>query len=807
VTASGDRRRIYGLSDTFRFLYDVERRQLAVLDYTSSPAQAPRTVSVAKDGSYFAAGWALNDANGFLMAQFPGASGELSIGSHAIDSGRGIIYAQVSRAGGGTQSQIKPELQVVDADNLRVRETLQLPENLAGKSVLTDDGSLMYSVSNSGVTILPVGLLHRAPRVQATAEDLVFRGNFCDRRVNTQEIGIVNPGGPATDFTLSSTQPGITFTPSSGVTPATVRVSVDPIAFQNVKGTTIATIEIKSNGAVNVPKAIRLLINNREPDQRGTLQNIPGRLVDMLPDPVRDRFYVLRQDANEVLVYDGTGYNLIAQLRTGNTPWSMAITFDRRFLLVGNDNSQIVNVYDLETLDTLTPIRTPGEYPRSVAASGNAIFAASRGGDGKNTILRLDLTTRTGFRLQSLGVFTNEIALDTMLVASPNGSSILAAQSDGNLLLYNATADTFTVSRKDTTALAGAIAASSFDQYAVGNTLYNSSLVPVAQLDSGVGRSSGFAFVDQFAFRANAPNASSPGIIQRVDLNTGSGIRPTRMVEAPVLGQEGISVFTRSVAPLYSRVAIVSLTTSGFTVLPWNYDASVAPPVLQRVANAADGSVSLATGGLVSIFGHNLSPVNMASRELPLPTALGESCLTVNGVPAPVLFVSANQINAQVPYNVEGNVTMILRTPGGVSDNFNVVVLPSAPGVFRSTAGPVNDVPTVVRASNNLLVTLSNPIHRGDKIVIYLTGLGRTNPAIDAGIPAPGDPAPETLVPATVTLGGADLGVEFAGLSPGQVGVYQINAQVSGFTPLGIEIPLVITQGGGSTTVSVRVVE
>jgi uncharacterized protein (TIGR03437 family) len=279
------------------------------------------------------------------------------------------------------------------------------------------------------------------------------------------------------------------------------------------------------------------------------------------------------------------------------------------------------------------------------------------------------------------------------------------------------------------------------------------------------------------------------------------------MVEAPVLADKVATAFTRSVAPLYSRSAIVSLTTSGFTVLPWNYDASVAPPIIRQVSNAADGSPSLATGGLISIYGGNLSPVNLASSELPLPTALGESCLTVNGVPVPVLFVSPGQINAQVPFSVEGNVTLILRTPGGVSDNFNLVVYPNAPGVFRTVAGPLADVPTVVRAANGMLATLSNPIHRGDRIVIFLTGLGRTDPPVDAGVPAPSEPLASALVEPVVTLGGQNLGIEYAGLSPGQVGVYQINAVVSGFAPLGVEVPLAIEQGGNSTTIMVRVVD
>ena len=804
---SGDGRLIYGLTDTFRFRYDVEKRRLSVLYYTSEPPQGPRAVSVNEDGSSYLSGWALFGATGRLTAQFPDPSGLLNVGTHALDTGRGLIYAQVPR-GSQNQSLVKPELQIVDADNLRVREILQLRENLAGKSVLTTDGSVMYAASDSGVTILPVGQLNRAPRIQSTVEDIIFRGNFCDRRVATQEIAIVNPGGPPTDFTLVSDTPGISFSPSSGVTPATIRVSVDPNAFQNVKGTLSANIHLRSSAAINIPASIRVLINNREPDQRGTVVNIPGHLVDMLPDPIRDRFYVLRQDTNEVLVFNGTTYTQIATLRTGNTPWSMAITFDRRYLIVGNDNSQIANLYDLETLETLAPITfPPGHYPRSIAASGNAILAASRVAGPVHKISRIDLLTRSAVELPTLGVYENDIALDTALTASPNGSSILVAQSDGTMLLYNANADTFTISRKDTSALAGAYAASSFDQYVVGNTLYNSSLVPVARLESGTGLSSGFAFLDQSGFRASAPNSSSPGVIQRVDLNSGAGIRPTRMVEAPVLGQPLTSGFTRSIAPLYSRAVIATLTTSGFTVLPWNYDAAVAPPVLQRVVNAADGSATMATGSLISIFGNNLSPVNMASSEMPLPTALGDSCLTVNGVPVPVLFVSPNQINAQVPFTVEGNVTMILRTPGGVSDNFNLVVFSSAPGVFRSTSGPISDVPAVVRASNNLLATLSNPLHRGDRIVIYLTGLGRTNPSVDAGVPSPGNPAAIALEPTTVTLGGTELAVDFVGLSPGQVGVYQINAVVGGFAPLGVEVPLVISQGGGSTTVAVRVVD
>lgn len=804
VAGSGDRRYIYGLTDTFTFSYEVERKQLAIRGYTSSPPMGPRVVAVNQDGSYFLSGWVLRNRAGRNLAQFPDPAGLLNVGSHAIDSERGIAYSQVGQ--GSAAATAAPVLQVVDTDNLRVRNRLQLAENLAGKSALSSDGSTMYAISDSGVTILPVGQLDQSPQVFASTEDLVFRGNFCDRRVASQEIAILSSGGSPTDFVLTASAPGITITPSRGVTPATVRISVDPATYQNVKGTIGVQLNIASAAAVNVTKPVRVLINNREPDQRGTFVNVPGKLVDVLADPVRDRFFVLRQDTNEVYVYDGRSYQHIKTLRTGNTPTQLAVTFDRRWLIVGNDNSQIANVFDLETLEASEPIYFPGgHYPRSIASSGNALLAAIRVAGEIHVIDRVDMATRTASQLPTLGVYENNVNINTMLIASPSGSSILAAQADGNVLLYNANVDTFTISRKDTTELGGAYAASSFDQFVVGDRLMNSSLVTVRTFESNTGRSSGFAFVGSTGFRTTAPDASSPGVIQRVDATNGASSRPTRMAEAPLLGSLG-AAFTRTVAPLYSRNAVIALTTSGFTVLPWEYDAAVAAPRLTRVLNAADNSTGLSPGGLMSLYGNDLSPVNLASRELPLPTALGESCLTVNGIPTPILFVSPSQINAQMPFNVEGNVTMILRTPGGVSDNYNLTVRSTAPGVFRATIDGNNDIPTVVRAENNEVVTLTNPIRRNDGLVIMLTGLGITNPAIDAGIPAPADPPLTSLVQPTVTLGGTALQITFAGLSAGQVGVYQINAKVPNIIPTGVEVPLTIDAGGASTTLSVRVV-
>jgi uncharacterized protein (TIGR03437 family) len=404
-------------------------------------------------------------------------------------------------------------------------------------------------------------------------------------------------------------------------------------------------------------------------------------------------------------------------------------------------------------------------------------------------------------------------------------------------MLYDANADTFTVSRKDVAALSGSYAASSYNSYVVGNMLLNASLVPAGTLETASGAPSGFAFIDQGGFRTTASSASAPGIIERFDAaNSSATGKPTRLVEAPLVAAtatgstgstgttststgpvfptgsgSGANVtlsFIRSLAPLYDRSGLISLSVSGFSVLPWNYDAAVAPPKITSVVNAADGKLPVAPGGLISVYGQQMAPVNMATKEIPLPTALGESCLTVNGVAVPVLFVSSQQINGQLPFNVDGNAQMTLRTPGGISDNFNFSILSAAPSVFRSgTAGPATGLATITRADNGELVTPTNPVHPGDSIVIWATGLGRTTPAIDSGMPSPSDPLPSAVIQPNIQLGGVALDVQYAGLVPGSVGLYQINASVPRSVPLGLSIPLVIAQGGSSTSLDLRVVK
>jgi uncharacterized protein (TIGR03437 family) len=817
VGASADGTVIYGFSDTLLFRYDIATQTLTSGLYTSTPTLGPRAISVSQDGSYFTAGWTLKDTTFYNISQFANVSGVLNVGTTAIDSAHNVIYAQIPPPGTTLPA---PTMQIVASDNLAVTNTINLPENFAGSSVLSSDGSVLYGVSDSGVMVLPVGALKQSHQVQATQQDLVFRGNFCDRNVATQSLTIVDPSGGNTAFSISSNTTGLNVSPATGITPATITVTVDPNVFQNQQGTVTASLQIQSGQAVNAPPPVRVLINSRQPDQRGSFVDIPGTLVDLVADPNINRahYFVLRQDMNQVLVFNSKNNTQVATLRTGNTPKGMAVTFDQQYLLVGCDNSQYLYVFDLDTLQAVSPVKMfNGDYVQSVASSSNAILAVTRdAGGGSPNVHSISLLTNTSTQLPSLGIYNNTVALNSVLAASSNGSSILLAGADGSVMIYDATSATFTVSRKDFTALSGAYAASNYNLYVVGNNLLDSSGVPVTQFESGTGSASGFAFVDPAAFRSTAPapsgggQSTSPGIVERLDLtnisNTASLATP--IVEAPLLGSTA-AAFTRTLASLPDQSAIINLTVSGVTILPPDYDASVAPPQISSVVNAADLSPNIAPGGLITLFGTQLSPVNLASAEMPLPTALANSCLTVNGLPMPILFVSPTQVNAQMPFEAIGDVTLVLNTPGGSSDNYNLVVQSNAPSIFRVPAPNNTTVPTVIRNDDNELVTASHPIHRkaNESLVIYTTGLGVTAPAVATGMPAPKSPLSLALTVPTVTLGGASLPVLYYGLAPGEVGVYQVNVSVPGSVPTGLDEPLVITQGSSSTSVGVRVVD
>jgi uncharacterized protein (TIGR03437 family) len=170
----------------------------------------------------------------------------------------------------------------------------------------------------------------------------------------------------------------------------------------------------------------------------------------------------------------------------------------------------------------------------------------------------------------------------------------------------------------------------------------------------------------------------------------------------------------------------------------------------------------------------------------------------MNGAPVPLLAVAKagvqEQINFQVPWNASGSMMFRRGRAIGILIDPIIRVTPE-PSVFGSETGAT---PAVVHGADNSLVTQSNPAHPGETIVIYATGYGPVNPAVPVGVAAPLSPLSRTVTPAVVTFNGVDGAVQFAGLTTGYAGLYQVNVVVPPVTPGTVAVSLGIQFSDGA---------
>jgi uncharacterized protein (TIGR03437 family) len=690
----------------------------------------------------------------------------------------------------------------------------------------------MYSASVSGVAILPIGQLPNLPQIGFSQEDMLFAADSCNQLVLKQTLNIISLSSVNTDFSLSlpSGTTGVTLSATSGTTPAQVLITIDPSAFQSAKGTVSIPLTLTSNGAVNLPAPLRLLINTRDFTQRGQIENIPGKLVDILTDQARSRIYILRQDIDTVLVYDAATLQRIAFLRTGNTPTQMAFSADQKYLMVANDNSQLANVFDLDTLTVSAPIFFPGGHaPRSIGVDKNGIYALARLGtkpptcipaiSGAAVLDHVDFANRTADTPCTLSAGSNRSiyqngfsSADGVLTPTPANDYLLLTLADGNVIEYDDSIQSWVASRQDFTTLGGAYAAFSRNLFLAGPHLYDAGLVPLGQpFPASDGTSSGVGVLSGAGLRTTATERTAPGVIQRINLTNRNEYNATLMAEAPMtasslvtpaVGQIGETIlsFTRTLAISPDQSRIFALTTSGLTVLPSTFDAVLAKPVVSSVVNAADLSSLVALGGVVDINGTFLATGSLSAGAPPLPNSLGDVCALVNNIPLPLFSVSAGQLVAQLPY-ISGPGSLVVHNSGGVSDPFSFTIQAQAPAIYQ-TGGIVQ----VIRDDDAEPVGFTNPIHPNTALTIYVTGLGLTTPLPPLGTAAPATPPAVVVTPPAVTLGGVSLAVTSATLVPGQIGVYTIHVTAPGKVQVAESAPLTVTAGGNSATYNVRVV-
>ena len=199
------------------------------------------------------------------------------------------------------------------------------------------------------------------------------------------------------------------------------------------------------------------------------------------------------------------------------------------------------------------------------------------------------------------------------------------------------------------------------------------------------------------------------------------------------------------------------------------------------VVNASDFSPGpFAPNSVLSLFGTNLSyysdPVTVSQDNMSggnLPTMLGDVHVLVDGQPAPLLYVSATQINFLVPSTeIAGTSTVQVNRQSVLGPAISIALAAAAPALFA----PTGYVLAQDFNAGYAAITPDAPAHSGDVVVLYATGLGYTEPASTSG-EIPTTAAGVVTMP-SILLNGTAIDatlIRYAGVTPESAGLYQIN--------------------------------
>ncbi|MEP6961567.1 MAG: hypothetical protein ABI995_05795 [Acidobacteriota bacterium] len=193
----------------------------------------------------------------------------------------------------------------------------------------------------------------------------------------------------------------------------------------------------------------------------------------------------------------------------------------------------------------------------------------------------------------------------------------------------------------------------------------------------------------------------------------------------------------------------------------------------------------LSPGSFVTLFGSGLADGVLKAPSVPLPLTLAGASVQIGGVDTPVFFASDGQVNAIAPYGlpVDRALTVVAKRGDAVSVLRSVPFAAASPGIF-SYGDQLGIVVGFNADGSQPLANADNPVKAQQDIVIYATGLGEVDPVAKAGSPTRTDVFSRTVNPVTVTVSGLDAKVNFAGLTPGSTGLYQVNAVVpAGIAP------------------------
>jgi uncharacterized protein (TIGR03437 family) len=267
------------------------------------------------------------------------------------------------------------------------------------------------------------------------------------------------------------------------------------------------------------------------------------------------------------------------------------------------------------------------------------------------------------------------------------------------------------------------------------------------------------------------------------------------------------------------RIVITSPNALVVANIPVTLNVAAVPqPLVSAVKNAASYSTgAVSPGENVWIGGTGLGPATLVSAtpvNNVFPTLVGATRVLFDGTAAPIIYASATQTSVMVPYGVAGRTTtnIVVEYSGVQSATLAYNVVAAAPGLYTLNSQGTGQG-AILNQDGVTVNGVSTPEKRGNVIAIYMTGEGQTIPGGVDGVVIPPvlSALKHPVLPVTVTVGGVDAPVQYAGSAPSLIsGVMQVNVTIpltvaAGTQPVVVTVGTVESQSGaGAATVVVQ---
>ncbi len=671
----------------------------------------------------------------------------------------------------------------------------------------TYTGTVVITAPNAANTILnvPVTLnVSNVPALSLSTAALSFNYQTGKALPTPQTVDLSSSGAPI-NFTAAASSTGnwLAISQNSGTTPATLIVAVNPagLAPNTYQGTITITPAVSGASVLNLNVSL-------------TVSNNP--LLNASPNALTYRFDPGGAGFNQKTLAvsstsDPLNFTVTTREDSGPSGWLFASP------LSGVTSSNL-------TVTVISSALQPGVYRGAVTVAAT----------GANTqTIPVTVTVTTG---NTLSVTPESLSFTQAQGAAAPPAKTLEVSTSGASLTFSATATTAVGSWLSVTPANGTTPGTlsvSVNGSGLAQGTYQGSITVVASgaansprtipVTLTVGPAQTISVSPASLTFTHQVGASAPAAQKIAVSSTGGALSFSASATStggnwlsvsPTTGTSprdvNVTVNPAGLAPgSYTgtvRIESAAASNSPQTVnVTLNVAAMVVGPVTAVVNAASYAPGPVAPGEIVTLGGTNIGPATEAGLRVTqglVDTRLAETRVLFDGIPAPLIYVSRNQINCVVPYGVAGRMSTRVQVEyqGVRSEALELRVAETVPGIFSLDASGRGQ--GAILNQNYSVNGPNNPADKGSVVMIYATGEGQTNPPgldglVITEIAQLRSPVKQDL---TVTIGGRPARWQYAGSAPNFVsGVLQLNVVVPEDAPSGSAVPVVVTIGGNSS--------